>query len=272
MQTHKRRVNGVHRTEDAEDYEEQPWIEGVDSIPCTPFEVKRWCYLLCLACTLTATFFGLFVLYAVRNAEARSCVLTYNANGLISEAEMLEWTNDDKWPLARPTYDSKRKTCVCRDAALNPAAIPLTDPVAIWIAPGDLVSLHHEGRLPSLPDGFVSKWNQAPDQGYATKDHVKVCIEHDDLIYLWGTNTTTNHCHSSTGNRVEAFYLGYDGSLFCANLKNMLNANAPSLPPPSPPSPFSCNDDGNSICGSNYCQYCDTEPQCNARCSSCCES
>ena len=177
---------------------------------------RRWLLVLIMLFVTSITFTILFIVYAVQNADARSCALTYDDNGAVSEAKMLEWTTHESWLLAKPYYDDARKACVCRDAGLDPMNIPLDEPVVVWIAPGDLLSLKHQQNIPVLPQTFIDYWTDRADQ-YATENHVKVCLQQQDLVDLRGDDST-RHCHTRVGTStaVGRFYLGYDGALFCA--------------------------------------------------------
>jgi len=177
--------------------------------------VMRYCWSLIGLSITTVVFLVLFIVFAMRDSTSGFCVLTYDGNGAVTEDMMLKWTTHEQWPLARPTFDKERQACVCDDAHLDPQYIPMTAPVVVWIAPGDLVSLYRQGDLSSLPGGFVS----AHAGDYATQDHVKVCLEHRHLVQLWGTNATNTHCHKPAGITekygLDRFFLGYDGALFC---------------------------------------------------------
>ena len=177
--------------------------------------VMRYCWWLIALSITTVVFLVLFIVFAVRDTASGSCVLTYNGNGAVTEDMMLKWTTHEQWPLARPTFDKERQACVCDDARLDPQHIPMTAPVVVWIAPGDLVSLYLQGDLSSLPKGFA----ETHQGDYRTQDHVKVCLEHRHLVQLWGTNATNTHCHNITEvtsrYALKTFFLGYDGVLFC---------------------------------------------------------
>lgn len=157
---------------------------------------------------------ALFIVYAVENADATTCRLTYTDNATISETQMQTWAKDAKWPLPVPKYDRDKKYCVCSSEVKDPTELSLDDYVPVWIAPADLRSLKTNNYVSNLPDGI-------PDvQG--TYDHVKVCLKHQNLIDLWGTKWLGTHCHQpnvSDGRQtdlVERFFLGYDGALYCS--------------------------------------------------------
>ena len=183
--------------------------------------LARLCeYTLCGVFTYCWSLLGMLVLVifvSTQENQHGSCVLTYSDSGAVTEAMMLKWTKHAQWPLSPPAYDTNRQACVCGDTERDPIHIPQTSPVAVWIAPGDLVDLYSQGFLNSLPDGFVS--NHYLD--FAIQDHVKVCLEHQHLVQLWGTDASNHHCHFKSGERVDGginrFYLGNDGALFCTN-------------------------------------------------------
>ena len=195
--------------------------------------IMRYCWSLIVLSITTVVLLVLFIVFAMRDSTRGSCELTYAGNGAVTEEMMLKWTMHEDWPLARPTFDKQRQSCVCADAHLDPTYIPMVAPVVVWIAPGDLVSLYRQGELRSLPHGFVA----AHTGDYATKDHVKVCLEHRHLVQLWGSNATNTHCHKPVDGiqkvGLQRFFLGYDGALFCASGTDTLLP--PSPPPPSPP-------------------------------------
>jgi hypothetical protein len=164
-----------------------------------------------------------FAIYAVRFGEASSCRLTYADDAVISESEMQSWMADERWPLSVPTYDWKRRTCVCRGFEdKDPKSLLPADEVLVWIAPGDLASLSDERAItPALPATFLDKYRGA----YGEKDHVKVCLRQQLVLDLWNYDPSTinvadggRHCHVSSGDgssNVEQLFLGWDGALYC---------------------------------------------------------
>jgi hypothetical protein len=211
-------------------YEAQPILTRVDAegtpdvcTTCTEhtmfvcgWKVKRWCLIIASLVLIAVGCLVPLVIYAAQNATARACRLTYDPDGAVSEATMLEWTSDSRWRLSKPRYDATRGACVCRDAALDPTATPLNASVVVWIAPADLLLLHAQNDGGVLSAGFVDYWNDdsnSPGQ-FDQHNHVKVCLAQQEVVDLWGDGA----CHESEGNhadRLSLFYLGYDGALFC---------------------------------------------------------
>jgi hypothetical protein len=211
------------------------WSRAVNM--CGILHVKRWCLIIALLAVLTIGFMVPFIIYATFFGEATSCRLTYAEHASFTEADMQGWTTKDTWPLSVPTYDPWRRTCVCKGYEdKDPKQLQPTDEVLVWIAPGDLVSLSDENKLPSkLDDGFTSKYRRH----YAQEEHVKVCLPQRLVLDLWNIASDTadggRHCHqmsSATPSNVERFYLGWDGTLFCEG------GSSPSPPPPPPPYPL----------------------------------
>lgn len=186
---------------------------------CGLFHIKRWCLLILLLSLLTLGFMIPFIIYAAFFGEATSCRLTYSTNNNVTEADMQGWMKKDNWPLSVPTYDSWRRTCVCKGYEdKDPMTLKPTDEVLVWIAPGDLVSLSDEGKIPALDSNFVTKHRLH----YAKEEHVKVCLQQELVVDLWNIANDTadggRHCHATTGDtssNVERFFLGWDGALFC---------------------------------------------------------
>ena len=186
---------------------------------CGLFHIKRWCLLILLLSLLTIGFMIPFIVYAAFFGEATSCRLTYSTNNNVTEADMQGWMKKDNWPLSVPTYDPWRRTCVCKGYEdKDPMTLAPTDEVLVWIAPGDLVSLSDEGKIPALDSNFVTKHRLH----YAKEEHVKVCLKQELVVDLWNIANDTadggSHCHemaSSTSSNVERFFLGWDGALFC---------------------------------------------------------
>jgi len=188
---------------------------------CGLFHIKRWCLLILLLSLLTIGFMIPFIIYAAFFGEATSCRLTYSTNNNVTEADMQRWMKKDNWPLSVPTYDPWRRTCVCKGYEdKDPMTLAPTDEVLVWIAPGDLVSLSDEGKIPALHSNFVSKHRNH----YAKEEHVKVCLPQELVVDLWNIANDTadggSHCHATTGStssNVERFFLGWDGALFCSS-------------------------------------------------------
>ena len=197
------------------------WFEKTNG--CCGWRVKRWLVCFALLSLMGVGFRVLFEIYAVRFGEATSCRLTYADDAVISEAEMQNWMADERWPLSVPTYDWKRRTCVCKGFEdKDPKSLLPTDEVLVWIAPGDLVSLSDEGKLaPRLPTSFLDEYRGI----YGEKDHVKVCLQQQYVLNLWNLDPSTinamdggRHCHVSSSDgssNVEQFFLGWDGALYC---------------------------------------------------------
>ena len=194
------------------------WSER--SVDCFAFRIRRWFGMLLLFMASTAVFLILFIFYATQNADSTTCRLTYTNNAVVSEAKMQTWAADAKWPLPVPTYDREKKACVCSSDNVDPTRLALTDYVPAWIAPGDLNSMKEDGILPTLPSNIPNTYNET--------DHVKVCLQHKDLVALWGDDYLGKHCHLPTVNAtdqstipsVERFFLGYDGALYCDQASN----------------------------------------------------
>lgn len=167
---------------------------------------------------VAAVFLALFVVYAVRNGEARSCRLTYSDDAAVSEAQMRDWAADAGWPLTHPTWSNDLKACVC-DADPTPSLAPGTRKTPAWIAPGDVASLYPDG---AFPVGFSR-------DAYAPTDHVKVCLESAKLAQLWtgldasGNRSSSKHCHNPHPFQI---YTGWDGDLYCSD--NLACDNPPS--------------------------------------------
>lgn len=183
-------------------------------------DVKRWCLAIVALITTTTVFCALFILYAVRNGTATTCRLTYSDDATVSEKVMQTWASRDDWKLKVPTYDPWRRTCVCKGYEdIDPKALKLEDEVLVWIAPGDLVSLSNEAKIPALPVDFTNKYHGT----YGEVDHVKVCMSHENVVDLWSLTDIEGdgrHCHVTKGdgsNTIERFYLGWDGALYCAS-------------------------------------------------------
>lgn len=167
----------------------------------------------------TAVFLTLFVVYAVRNAEARSCRLTYSDDAAISEAQMRDWAADAGWPLTHPVWSDETKACVC-DADPTPSLAPGSRKTPAWIAPGDVISLYPNGPYPATFRTLATG-----PEAYAPTEHVKVCLESDKLAQLWngvdasGDPSGPLHCHapgSEPGFRTRfQIYTGWDGDLYC---------------------------------------------------------
>lgn len=183
-------------------------FEHTDSLLCC--RVRRWCWIgFLLLLTLVATT-TLFIIYAVMNAEASSCRLTYHDNATISESQMHKWASDANWPLPTPTYNRQKRVCTCSSQDKDPTALSMDDYVPVWIAPADLLSLQKIGDITGLPSNIPNV------QG--TYDHVKVCLKQKYLIDLWGTvRGVDTHCHkpSNAQTAIERFFLGYEGALYC---------------------------------------------------------
>lgn len=186
---------------------------------CGLFHIKRWCLLILLLSLLTIGFMIPFIIYAALFGEATSCRLTYSTNNNVTEADMQRWMKKDNWPLSVPTYDPWRRTCVCKGYEdKDPMTLAPTDEVLVWIAPGDLVSLSDESKIPALDSNFVTKHRLH----YAKEEHVKVCLPQELVVDLWNIANDTadggRHCHATAGttsSNVERFFLGWDGALFC---------------------------------------------------------
>ena len=191
---------------------------------CCGRRVKRWCILIAFFLLVTIGLLISLVIYAVRFGEATSCRLTYADDAAISEAEMQSWMAGEEWPLSVPTYDWKRRACVCKGFEnTDPKSLMPTDEVLAWIAPGDLASLSDEGKITPLPAAFLTKYRGA----YGEKDHVKVCLQQRFVLDLWNLDPSRinvadqgRHCHvsySEASSNVEKFYLGWDGALYCTS-------------------------------------------------------
>lgn len=186
---------------------------------CGIVYVKRWCLLLIFLSISTVGFMVPFIIYAFFFGEATSCRLTYSTNNNVTEADMQRWMKAYDWPLTVPTYDPWRRTCVCQGYETNdPLMLKPTDEVLVWIAPGDLVSLSDEDKIPPLNPSFASTHRLH----YAQKEHIKVCLQQRLVLDLWNIANDTadggRHCHqqsSTHSSNVERFYLGWDGALFC---------------------------------------------------------
>ena len=194
------------------------WFEGTNG--CCGWRVKRWLVCFALLFLMGIGLLVPFAIYAVWFGEASSCRLTYTDDAAISESEMQSRMTDERWPLSVPTYDWKRRTCVCRGFEdKDPKSLLPTDEVLVWIAPGDLASLSDEGAIaPRLPTSFLDKYRGA----YGAKDHVKVCLKQQLVLDLWNDGSDFadggRHCHVSSGDgssNVEQFFLGWDGALYC---------------------------------------------------------
>lgn len=197
------------------------WFEKTNG--CCGWRVKRWLLCFALLFLMGVGFLVPFAIYAVRFGEASSCRLTYTDDAVISESEMQSWMADESWFLSVPSYDWKRRTCVCKGFEdKDPKSLLPTDEVLVWIAPGDLASLSDEGAItPALPATFLDKYRGA----YGQKDHVKVCLQQRLLLDLWNYDPSRinvadggRHCHVSSSDgssNVEQFFLGWDGALYC---------------------------------------------------------
>ena len=202
------------------------WFERTNG--CCGWRIKRWLVCFALLFLMGVGFLVPFAIYAVRFGEASSCRLTYADDAVISESEMQSWMADESWPLSVPTYDWKRRTCVCKGFEdKDPKSLLPTDEVSVWIAPGDLASLSDEGAItPALPATFLDKYRGA----YGEKDHVKVCLQQRLLLDLWNYDPSRinvadggRHCHVSSSDgssNVEQFFLGWDGALYCSSKKH----------------------------------------------------
>lgn len=141
----------------------------------------------------------------VRKESVRTCPLTYDINGAISEAQMIKWSADAGWSFTHPTWNGEG--CSCDDADPTQIAAQTTTPV--WIAPCDLRALFPDVIFPS--DFPTSSESCEP------KDHIKVCLPHIKLNQLWnGLNASgvnvggLKHCHDT-----DSIYTGWDGDIYC---------------------------------------------------------
>ena len=170
-----------------------------------------------IACLLIASLGLSTILFATQLSDARTPRLTYSDNGAISEAQMQAWVQHDNWSMSVPRYDADKKSAVCTSENKDPINLTLKDEVIVWIAPGDLVDLHTDGKL-TLPVNTTTSIPHLP-YVFGQEDHVKVCLRHELLVDLWGDNynsTNSTHCHiAGEKNSVITFFLGYDGALYC---------------------------------------------------------
>ena len=85
-----------------------------------------------------------------------------------------------------------------------------TGRLAVWIAPGDLCTLHRNGSLTEYPQ-FQHCGVQKYRNDYESDHHVKACLSDPDVSVLW----ETGHCQHTTS-REPLFSLQKEGLLFCA--------------------------------------------------------
>jgi len=167
-----------------------------------------------IACLLIASLGLSTILFATQLSDTKTPNLTYSDKGIITEDQMQLWVKHDNWSMTVPTYDADKKAFVCSSENKDPTKLTLKEEVIVWIAPGDLVDLHTDGKL-TLPVNTTTNIPLIP-YVFGPEDHVKVCLRHDLLVDLWGDNYNTTHCHvRGSNNTVTSFFLGHDGALYC---------------------------------------------------------
>jgi len=186
------------------------WVPDEDALAVEEEKRARRCNLgIQIVLGVAAiTSLVLVVFFAVENAEARYCPLTYDKQGVINEADMQKWTKDVGWVITTPQWSNTKRACVCDDDP-DPSLELTTRKTPAWIAPVDLYGLYSAEM--AFPSGF-DKTAEAP------QDHVKVCLERTKLDQLWNGLNSKNqpggskHCHNT-----EPFemFTGWDGDLYC---------------------------------------------------------
>ena len=149
-----------------------------------------------IACLLIASLGLSTIIFATQLSDTRTVRITYSDNSIITEDQMQAWIHDDNWGMTVPMYDPNKKTFVCspeKKDPPDPTNLTLKDEVIVWIAPGDLVDLHMDGKL-TLPVDTTTNMPLIP-RVFGPEDHIKVCLRHELLLDLWGDNYNTTHCH-----------------------------------------------------------------------------
>jgi len=158
------------------------------------------------------------IIFAIQNADARSCPLTYDKNGVIKESHLQRWAEYASWTITTPKWDNAKRACVC-DADPDPSTSSNTKKTPVWIAPIDLYNLY---PLATFPSDF-------PNTAQEPEDHIKVCLERTKLDDLWNGRNATGyasgsiHCHN-----LEPYfeiYTGWDGDLYCRKPKKTQLSN-----------------------------------------------
>ena len=154
---------------------------------------------------LAIVFFALFVVYALLNAEARSS----------TSSEVCHWKYDPgsvmpTWLEAELQSDVIKPVNLCNNVCPPPLR-------AVWIAPGDLCTLHASGKLLHHHGSFnfcnhpeFEDFNDPTSIGYYSSMHVKACISDDSIDFLWHADPP--RCVGRNG--IPA--IREDGLLYCA--------------------------------------------------------
>ena len=180
-------IGGVQYADDDEDNAATSCMEKADDIPCTRFEIKRWCYLLCLASILMATFLGLFVFYAASSGCGDVKNFAHTPSNIPADLERM-----------------MRSDLIVPDGCnVCPELMR-----AVWIAPGDMCRLQADGK--AKYHGPLSHCDNGYGEDFDPNHHVKACLSSYDLKDLWDDG----YCHNNhTG---IPFYSNMkEGLLFC---------------------------------------------------------
>ena len=166
------------------------------------FGITTYSWLIAAFLTLFTASTVLFIYYASQNAQNTQCRFTYTLDNDVKETEMLGWADKDDFDISRPHWNDAAHACVC-DTDPNPKKAKATRKTPVWLSPGDLVIL--------FPNHLSNDFKETYAYRFAPEDHVKVCLENQQLDSLWHSG----NCHFDTNNSTD-IYTGWDGALFCA--------------------------------------------------------